>query len=161
MPLKRPLLREKMLPQILTHSEENRRGDFLLGALSQVSCRHRGTDLLPDLDLHFCNASSTWAGPVGCLWPCPQLSSVPLATPMLRANAPCDRRVLARIAATSTAGTAIWRTTALVCSPCAKASASFRPSIRLSYTLLMPWLHSLLAPSCSTRLPPPVRPWSA
>src|SRR3546814_2589137 len=41
-------------------------------------------------------ASSTWAGPLGCLRPCSQLSSVPLATPMLRAKAPCDRPVLAR-----------------------------------------------------------------
>lgn len=52
---KRPLLREKMLPRISIQSEENRRGDFLLGALSQVSCWHRGTNLIPDPDLHFCN----------------------------------------------------------------------------------------------------------
>ena len=44
-------------------------------------------------------ASNTWAGPVGCLRPCSQLSNVPLATPMLRANALCDRPVRARIAA--------------------------------------------------------------
>ena len=45
------------------------------------------------------------AGPLGWRRPCSQLSKVPFATPMLRANSACDRPVFARMATTSTCGT--------------------------------------------------------